>query len=51
MANIINCLKKFYYKYMKSHCPDCNGVMDSIMLDMVFDRLVYKCRDCGKEWM
>lgn len=51
MADIFKHLKRVYEKYFKSHCPDCNGVMDSIYLDMKFDHLVYECRKCKKRWM
>lgn len=51
MAYIINKLKQFYFKYMKLHCPDCDGVMDSKLLDMEYDKMVYECRECGKRWM
>lgn len=32
-------------------CPDCKGDLEVKMLDMYFDRLVYRCRDCGKEFI
>lgn len=44
-------LKTFYYKCFKSHCPDCGGTMDSVYFDMFLDRQVYKCRNCGEEWV
>ena len=44
-------LKRFYETHFKGHCPDCGGVLQVEMLDMVFDTLVYKCRECGKEWV
>ena len=44
-------LKKFYNKYFKLHCPKCDGIMDSVFFDMEFDKLVYECRDCGKQFM
>lgn len=43
-------LKCLYEKYFKCHCPDCGGVMDGDQLDMVLDKVVYTCRNCGKEW-
>ena len=33
------------------HCPECNGIVKSEYLDMQFDKMVYKCTKCGKEWM
>lgn len=51
MICIINCLKRIYEKHLKSHCPDCGSVMDSVWLDMTFDRMVYECRECKKRWM
>lgn len=41
-------IKMFYNKHFKSHCPECGGIMDSVFLDMEFDKLVYECRDCKK---
>lgn len=35
----------------KLRCPKCGGIMDWKMIDMQFDKNVYKCRDCGKEWI
>ena len=44
-------LKNFYYKHLKCHCPDCDGIMDSVFYNSKIEKLVYKCRDCGKEWV
>lgn len=35
----------------KLHCPLCGGEMKVEMFDMELDRLVYKCKKCGKEWI
>ena len=51
MADIIKWLKRTYEKYFKLHCQNCGGVCDAEMLDMVLDRMMYKCRDCGEEWI
>lgn len=32
-------------------CPDCGGVMRSEFYDMEIDELVYKCEQCGKQWI
>lgn len=40
-----------YEKYIKFHCPECGGVMDSEFYDMEIDDMVYQCRDCGKRWV
>lgn len=32
-------------------CPDCNGNLSSEMIDMEHDKIVYKCEQCGKEWI
>ena len=50
-VRLIERMKCFWEKHFKPHCPDCGGVMDVEMLDMILDKLVYKCRDCGKEWV
>ena len=46
---------KRFIKWLKHilscKCPDCGGDMETEMLDMVFDKLVYKCTKCGKEWI
>lgn len=34
---------------IKPKCPDCNGKMDDI--DLYDDHMVYKCKNCGKEWI
>lgn len=51
-------MKKFITKILELikelftlRCPDCGGIMRSEFLDMEFDRLVYKCTDCGEEWI
>ena len=48
---LINEIIRLYEKHFKHHCPDCDGVMYSIFLDMKLDKLVYKCRVCSKEWV
>ena len=50
MCKIIDVIKDFYNTYFKNHCPSCDGVMD---LDHWNERgdTVYKCRDCGMEWI
>lgn len=50
IENIRKKIKDFYNNHIKSHCPDCDGIMDSEFLDMKLDKMVYKCRNCGKEW-
>lgn len=44
-------LKKKLRKIFEIRCPYCNGIMDDIGLDIQINKLVYKCRDCGKEWV
>lgn len=34
-----------------SHCPDCGATMKSEFFDMEIDRMVYKCKNCGKKWV
>lgn len=34
-----------------THCPECGGRMKSEYLDMEIEKLVYKCKKCGKEWV
>ena len=50
MKKLLVKMKEFYNTHFKHHCPDCDGIMDSEFLDMKIDKLVYKCRVCGKEW-
>ena len=33
------------------HCPECKGEMKEIGIDLFFDREVYQCTKCGKEWI
>jgi len=41
-----------WISYKLSHkCPDCTSPMESTMLDMQFDKLVYECTNCKKEWI
>lgn len=35
--------------FIKPKCPDCGGELDDV--DTHDDRTVYKCRNCGKEWI
>lgn len=44
-------LTKIFEKIFKHKCPNCNGIIDCIFIDMEFDKCVYKCRCCGKEWI
>lgn len=48
---MIKAIKRLYTFLFKLKCPDCNSVMDWEMIDMEFDRNVYKCRKCGKRWI
>lgn len=32
-------------------CPECNGKMKSDFYDMQFDKEVWKCSECKKEWI
>lgn len=50
MKKISAKIREFYNEYFNHHCPDCDGIMDSEFLDMTIDKLVYKCRNCDKEW-
>lgn len=34
---------------MKHKCPDCDGKMDDV--DEHYGSTVYRCRECGKEWI
>lgn len=47
-------MKKFF-KWLKHKlcckCPACGGDMKIEMYDMKFDKLVYKCMKCSKEWI
>ena len=50
LDKLIDKIKKFYEKHFKTHCPDCGGVMDGDQLDMTINKIIYTCRECGKEW-
>lgn len=47
---MLKIFKKFADLF-KLKCPHCNGDMKSEYYDMRFDRTVYKCENCGKEWI
>ena len=47
MKKIIQWIKNIF----RQTCPDCGGKMDNIMLDPQFDRLVYECAQCNKEFI
>lgn len=47
MKQIIKKIKDIF----SHHCPECDGVMQVEMLDSQIDKLVYKCKKCGKEWV
>ena len=51
MRKILSKIKSFYHEYFKHHCPECDGVMDSNIFDLTQEVVVYKCRNCGKEWI
>ena len=50
VEKLVDKIKKFYEKHFKAHCPDCGGVMDGDQLDMTINKIIYTCRECGKEW-
>jgi DNA-directed RNA polymerase subunit RPC12/RpoP len=35
----------------KQKCPDCGADMEEAFYDPGIDMIVYKCTDCGKEWV
>lgn len=35
--------------FIKPKCPKCGGKMKDVTIDN--DKLVYKCDDCGEEWI
>lgn len=36
---------------MRPKCPRCGGKMINLYYDAEIDHNVYKCEDCGKEWI
>jgi uncharacterized protein with PIN domain len=32
-------------------CPECGGILQAYMLDMIIDKMVWKCDKCGKEYI
>lgn len=36
---------------IESKCPDCGGDMYYEKYDVACDRDIYKCKNCGKEWI
>ena len=36
--------------FIKFHCSDCDGEMEE-MYDELKDKLIYKCKKCGKMWI
>ena len=38
--------------YLMPHkCPKCGGKLHSEFFDMQFDKMVYRCDKCGKEYI
>lgn len=37
--------------FMKPRCPDCGGKMYESFYDSTLDGTVWKCSDCGEEWV
>lgn len=38
-------------EFFKLKCPNCDGEMCSIFLDMEIDKVVYECKKCEKRWI
>ena len=36
---------------IRPRCPRCGGKLINIYYDAEIDHNVYKCEDCGKEWI
>ena len=51
MKSFIHKILKFIKELFTLRCPYCGGVMKSEFLDMEFDRMVYKCTECEREWI
>jgi predicted RNA-binding Zn-ribbon protein involved in translation (DUF1610 family) len=43
-------LKRILRRIWYHHCPECDGEMTSCF-EMELDRLLYTCKECGKEWI
>ena len=35
----------------KAKCPDCGAELEEAFYDPNIDKVVYKCPECGKEWV
>ena len=46
----MNILKWINWKLMH-RCPECDYPMKMSFLDMQFDKVVYECLKCKKEWI
>lgn len=47
-------MKKFWIKvlnFFSFHCPDCGGKMKGDGYDSFYDKVVYTCTKCHKEWI
>ena len=44
-------INNYIREFFKHECPACEGAMKCHMYDAEFDKNVYKCDDCKKEWI
>ena len=51
MIDKIKRVFQLFVNALKPKCPECNGILDSEMFDLTIDQMVYKCRDCCKEFI
>lgn len=38
-------------KMFEIHCPDCGGILKYEFYDHVHKVDVFRCQECGKEWV
>lgn len=51
LKKIIKKIKKKIINIFSHHCPECGGRMENKLWDIKYDRPIYKCTKCGKEWI
>lgn len=51
MLSKLKKIKEKIRKIFEMNCPDCGGIMKYEFYDPVHKVDVFRCQECGKEWV
>ena len=40
-----------FFRFFKPGCPECSGKLSGSFIDMQFDKVIYECECCKKQFI